>query len=107
MARNTNTLVNHTVSTGDHISIEFRNYFVRGTVCRVTEKAIQMEDSKGNTKIKVWFPKSALLMQDKECDVCSDFTRYFRVTLATWFKGDEWLDKYINATYDAINPYGA
>ena len=48
-----------------------------------------------------------LRMQDKEADICDDFTRYFRVTLATWFKGDEWLDKYIDATYDAINPYGA
>ena len=99
MARNNNTLVNHTVSNGDYISIEFRNYFVRGTVCRVTEKAVQIEDTSGRTKIKIWFPKSALFTQDKEAAICDDFTRYFRVTLATWFKGDEWLDKYIDATY--------
>ena len=104
--RTANTLVNQTIDTGDYISIEFRNYFVRGEVVKVTEKAVQIADNNGRTKIKVWFPKSALSMTE-EVSLCEDFTRYFSVKLAGWFKGDEWLEKYINATYDLINPYGA
>ena len=104
--RTANTLANQKIDNGDYISIQFKNYFVRGEVVKVTEKAVQLADSKGRTKIKVWFPKSALSMAG-EVSVCEDFTRYFSVKLAGWFKGDEWLDKYISATYDLINPYGA
>ena len=64
------------------------------TVDRVTDKAIQVSCS--DTKIKVWYPKSAL-----EVDTSNDNNGHSFI-VASWFDNSEWHNKFEKAAADYV-----
>jgi hypothetical protein len=95
----------------DHISINLDavitsggsmiSAWAGGQIVQVTEKAVRLQAETENGKvITCWFPRKALKATTDGKTNPFDNHLYYTCTLAKWFKGDDWVWKFISLSRD-------